>query len=1111
MKKFLGQWFLIVLLGSLFVGFNISAEAAENDSSTFATTVKQDQKGVYTLEVKNIGKADLKKIEGQTGVPATLKKDFQQQKINWSLKELKQGETAKIQLNQQSFIQDKVMPLLGSKTGQGLIGLGALLLVVAILFWVKKKRWTLLLLLLIAGGLSPVAFAAEERTSVAVTTNFTTVEGQTLHFVSQISYETVNLATEDSSTTTDSSEHPGAVPDEQKGIVIAGTAYNADEEKLAEKELTITAGTSSQKITTDQQGFFYFRGKKGQTYQIDYQSQLASAVVANDLKDYQVTDTTGRIDLGKQLNAQDDSAAFVKLNISTVYFEPSEALTYSDNQLTIAGKEDLAEGDVIVVGPKDTYDSGFSLKATSVSYQNGQTIVTGQTPELMEIFQVIHSAEEGVLFGEPQLNLNDGVTATAKPDRGNLARSRWQSSLICSSELDIGKYLKKLDKYADFMNYVSELKAAVSLEGNAKIDVSLLKPIEEQVFAISVIPKVETSVKIGKDKGYEEETIIKENIGNITVPTNIPLLNVNVPLEFFGALKATGELVLNVNTSTEKKLGLAFENGQFNTDDFAEAPKTTFDVSGGLAGEAEVRAGVRPAVQLRAATAAITDLGVELGGKYAIAASMKFDLLNTQFNPDNVDAESSVDLYGSCEMTSPILENFGLEAEIKISGEITRNLQQTQAMSFRRESASAAGQDKIYVQPGEHVVLQAVNEAGDDILTAGDVQMLPFALPSHTISNLQGQDNTISFDVAEDATEGDVVPLKVFQLLSSFLVANKGPLEIIVGQEPQNGNLTGKIADAITEEAIAGANLEFFNGETSAGTATTNAEGIYTASLAKGTYKAIIKADGYITEENTITVNEEETTHDAKLLLIGSEYAGVGTATGTIKDAMTGYGLEGVELAFRRGRNTTTGEVLESTISQSDGVYSVDLAGGNYTMEMTKDGYFQGYANLIVIGEHTRENQDGTLTPNELAVGQYRAILVWGENPSDIDTHFIGRDADNSELFHLAYWEKYIDTAETTAFLDVDDTDSFGPETLTIEAINPALTYDYDIQYYSGDGTLQDSQAKVQVYDHTGLINTFNVPQETGSCWRVFTLKEGKIVPVNQMVDNFSRKVPIKK
>lgn len=114
------------------------------------------------------------------------------------------------------------------------------------------------------------------------------------------------------------------------------------------------------------------------------------------------------------------------------------------------------------------------------------------------------------------------------------------------------------------------------------------------------------------------------------------------------------------------------------------------------------------------------------------------------------------------------------------------------------------------------------------------------------------------------------------------------------------------------------------------------------------------------------------------------------------------------------------------------------LKSGNYTLTASKDGYTPMSFNVIVLPETDKGGQDATMSPI-MAAEEYRVVLRWGAVPEDLDSHYNALSADGDEE-HVYYSE--MDSAN--AHLDVDDRDSYGPETITIsgfENLKNGFTY----------------------------------------------------------------------
>lgn len=323
------------------------------------------------------------------------------------------------------------------------------------------------------------------------------------------------------------------------------------------------------------------------------------------------------------------------------------------------------------------------------------------------------------------------------------------------------------------------------------------------------------------------------------------------------------------------------------------------------------------------------------------------------------------------------------------------------------------------------------------------------------------------------------------------------------------GTLTGEVRDAFTNLVLSGVTVAV-SGVPPA--TTTDANGIYTvANVLNGSYSLDVTNTGYISEvisDFTVWANVTSTVETVRL--VGTPlYAGPGTVSGTIKNAFTGLGLNGVVVNFRSGINTTTGAIVATTTTDSSGNYTDStLPGRNYTAEAILPGYTTGYFTVTSLGTLARPNQDGTINPT-LPAGQTRAILTWGDIPFDLDSHMSGPLSGSTSRFHVYYSSRGSSTAAPFANLDVDDTSGYGPETTSIYQ-QTAGTYRFSVyDFTNGSITnsfqLSASGAKVRIYNSTGLIATFNVPaNQSGTLWSVFELNGNTIIPINSMTNSSS-------
>ncbi|WP_163400373.1 tetratricopeptide repeat protein [Flavobacterium fluviatile] len=146
------------------------------------------------------------------------------------------------------------------------------------------------------------------------------------------------------------------------------------------------------------------------------------------------------------------------------------------------------------------------------------------------------------------------------------------------------------------------------------------------------------------------------------------------------------------------------------------------------------------------------------------------------------------------------------------------------------------------------------------------------------------------------------------------------------------------------------------------------------------------------------------------------------------------------------------------------------------------------------------------LSPYMKNLDGMRIVLNWGKYPSDLDSHltFPGN--------HIFFQRK----EGSLANLDVDDTDSYGPETITIENKRFGETYHYFVHDFSNKDNLNSnelsaSDAKVFVYVGQSLVKTYYMPKnKTGNVWNLFKINEnGEIIDINTVISKTTQDVGI--
>lgn len=249
------------------------------------------------------------------------------------------------------------------------------------------------------------------------------------------------------------------------------------------------------------------------------------------------------------------------------------------------------------------------------------------------------------------------------------------------------------------------------------------------------------------------------------------------------------------------------------------------------------------------------------------------------------------------------------------------------------------------------------------------------------------------------------------------------------------------------------------------------------------------KCDGYIdVNYNEIVVSKDETLSLETLMQVPfNEDAQFGNVDITIRNAINNYAMPDVAFTIRKGMNTTTGDVLMTVTSDSSGKVTLQsLPSGNYTSVIDDDGYIRTIFNFTVIGGLTK-SYEVHVSPI-LNDSEIRIVLSWGANPRDLDSHFVGGN------IHVYYRQK----SAKGVNLDCDDTNGYGPETITIDTSTlPKGTYKYYVHHYAGTGTIGSSNARVSIYCGNSLIKTYYAKSDVTGDWNVFTIN----TMTNQITD----------
>lgn len=219
---------------------------------------------------------------------------------------------------------------------------------------------------------------------------------------------------------------------------------------------------------------------------------------------------------------------------------------------------------------------------------------------------------------------------------------------------------------------------------------------------------------------------------------------------------------------------------------------------------------------------------------------------------------------------------------------------------------------------------------------------------------------------------------------------------------------------------------------------------------------------------------------------------GYGIAGFTVKNGLNGVALGGVNWQLVR-----SGSVYRQGVSPANGVVEIlDLSAGTYQLILNANGYSSSMYTVSAFPNQSTLWGGTTVIPS-LQTGKATMRLTWGENPRDLDSHLFRYNSSAQLLSHV-YFSSTVDSS-TGNLLDLDDQYSYGPETTTIQSIDPNAVYVYAVYLYAGSGSLTGtSNARVDLSIGGGGVTQFNVPTNgTGaeSWWKVFEIIRGQVLP----------------
>jgi hypothetical protein len=162
------------------------------------------------------------------------------------------------------------------------------------------------------------------------------------------------------------------------------------------------------------------------------------------------------------------------------------------------------------------------------------------------------------------------------------------------------------------------------------------------------------------------------------------------------------------------------------------------------------------------------------------------------------------------------------------------------------------------------------------------------------------------------------------------------------------------------------------------------------------------------------------------------------------------------------------------------------LGPANYTITVELDGYITMTKEVAVSGEIAVGQIGDFASSKVLGAGDWRVILQWAEEPSDLDSWtYFGRGHSTSVKWYGKYG--YDPVSGIQVWLDRDDVDGVGPETTTIKNADTCVGEDDCLIWFMvnnhayWDSTKMDqAQGTITVYHGDSVAAKYKIPECIG-------------------------------
>jgi uncharacterized protein YjdB len=334
------------------------------------------------------------------------------------------------------------------------------------------------------------------------------------------------------------------------------------------------------------------------------------------------------------------------------------------------------------------------------------------------------------------------------------------------------------------------------------------------------------------------------------------------------------------------------------------------------------------------------------------------------------------------------------------------------------------------------------------------------------------------------------------------------------------GTIIGTIKDGSADAPLMGATIS-----APACTATSQTDGTFSLPCVQAGDDISIAYSGYVTVTFYDAPAFPGKTVQLPTIPLSPTSGSNGTMQGKVVNAFTGNGVKDMTIKAYAGLHAAPSPrrpdvtPVATTMSLSDGTFSLQAPAGAYTFVASGTGYSEGVGVGISVGGSTKFTPPIILPP-VIPGGGIFIVLTWGNcgtsaAPCDLDAHLTGPklppdDATRFHIYKSSTTSSYIVDIDTIANVDVDrSTAGTTPEVIGLRpSANPGLYRFYvnDVANSGNPGSLvlaDLSGARVDIFQDNRVIATFFPPRnQAGNLWEVFHYDGARIFPIGQITPN---------